>query len=89
MVQKVARRLRVQGWATLTDDWKTHCQPGIFFESGKDKAAKGDGWALPSICRAQGSETPTVPRLSGYGKPLHFTFNIIRQEDHIGPVSLP
>ena len=38
MVQKVAGRLE-----------NVHCQPSsTFFESGKEKAAKGEGWATLS-----------------------------------------
>ena len=33
---------------------------GTFFESGKDKAEKGEGWAPPFLSCAQGT-TPTDP----------------------------
>ena len=39
-----------------TQDWKTQSiqkQMGIFFDPGKDKAAKGEGWDPPFICCAQ------------------------------------
>ena len=38
---------------------------GTFFELGKDKAAKGEGWALPFISCAQ-----VCPRYSGTLTPL-------------------
>ena len=56
MVQKVAGRSSVQGWASPSDDWKTLSikqKMSTFFESGKDKAAKGEGWAPLFICCAQ------------------------------------
>ena len=57
MVQKVAASLSVQGWALSFDDWKTlsvyQQYMGTFFEFGKDKAAKRDGWAPPFISCAQ------------------------------------
>ena len=41
------------GFSMPSDDWKTLCQPSYkwvpFFESGKDKAVKREGWALPFI----------------------------------------
>ena len=46
---------------------------GTFFELGKDKAAKGEGWALPFISCAQYTVglKPALPLwLIGYGKPL-------------------
>ena len=46
---------------------------GTFFELGKDKAAKGEGWAPPFISCAQdtvGLYPPLPLRLSGYGTPL-------------------
>ena len=48
---------------------------GIFFELGKDKAAKGDGRAPPFIGCAQDTVGLLLPLplwLSGYGKPLLF-----------------
>ena len=57
MVQKVAVRLWVRGWALPCEDWKTlSVNPavnGTCFESGKDKAAKGERWALPFCSCAQ------------------------------------
>ena len=53
---------------------------GTFFELGKDKAAKGEGWAPPSISCAQVTVElyPPLPlRLLGYGKPLPLTVEII------------
>ena len=46
---------------------------GTFFELGKDKAAKGEGWAPPFISCAPDTVGLylTLPlRLLGYGKPL-------------------
>ena len=46
-----------------------------FFELGKDKAAKGEGWAPPFISCAQDSagHLPPLPlRLLGFGRPLPF-----------------
>ena len=41
MVQKVAVRSGVRGWALPCDDWKTLSVNGTFsFELGKDKAPK-------------------------------------------------
>ena len=41
------------------------CQPsskmGTFFELGKAKVAKGEGWAPPFISCAQDTLTPTAP----------------------------
>ena len=59
-------------------DWKTlSVNPAengyTFFELGKDKAAKGEGWAPSFIRCAQdivGLEHPLPLRLIGYGKPL-------------------
>ena len=48
-----------------------------FYESGKDKAAKGEGWAPPFISCAQdtvGLEASLPLWLLGYGKPLPFTY---------------
>ena len=55
---------------------------GTFFELGKDKAAKGEGWAPPFISCAQdtvGLKPPSNPpplRLLGYGKPLPAFYSI-------------
>ena len=51
----------------------TQQKMGTFFELGKDKAAKGEGWAPPFISCAQGTVGlyPPLPlRLLGYGTPL-------------------
>ena len=57
MGQKVTVRKTVRGWALTCDDWKTlSVNPavnGYRFELGKDKAAKGEGWALSFVCYAQ------------------------------------
>ena len=50
---------------------------GTFFELGKDKAAKGEGWAPPFISCSQdtlGLLPPLPLRPLGYGTPLPFTF---------------
>ena len=46
---------------------------GTFFELEKDKAAKGEGWALPFISCVQDTVGPLPPlplQLLGYGTPL-------------------
>ena len=47
----------VRGSAAPCGDWKTlsvnPAEMGTFFELGKDKAAKGVGWAPPFISCAQ------------------------------------
>ena len=47
----------VRGSAAPCGDWKlslsTQQKMGTFFELGKDKAAKGEGWARPFISCAQ------------------------------------
>ena len=57
MVQKVAGRSCVRGWASRSDDWETltihPAVMGTFVELGKDIAAKGEGWAPPFISCAQ------------------------------------
>ena len=48
---------------------------GTFIELGKDKATKGERWALPFISCAQdtvGLYPPLSLRLLGYGKPIPF-----------------
>ena len=48
---------------------------GTFIELGKDKATKGEGWALPFISCAQdtvGLYRPLPLRLLGYEKPIPF-----------------
>ena len=50
---------------------------GTFIELGKDKATKGEGWALPFISCAQdtvGLYPPLPLRLLGYGKPFLYLF---------------
>ena len=50
-------KVLVRGWASPFDDWKTlSVNPAVnvyLFELGKDKAAKGEGWARPFICFTQ------------------------------------
>ena len=53
---KSRRIARVRGSAAPCGDWKTLStkqKMGTFFELGKDKAAKGEGWAPPFISCAQ------------------------------------
>ena len=50
---------------------------GTFFELGKDKAAKGEGWAPPFISCAQdtsGALTPTAPTAIRLWDTFTFTF---------------
>ena len=56
MVQKVAVSCEFRGSAAPCGDWKTlstQQKMGTFFELGKDKAAKVEGWAPPFISCAQ------------------------------------
>ena len=53
----------------------TQQKMGTFIELGKDKATKGEGWALAFISCAQdtvGLYPPLPLWLLGYGKPLPF-----------------
>ena len=56
MVQKVAVLRKFEAWLRHVATGKL-CQPSrkffTFFELGKDKAAKGEGWAPPFISCAQ------------------------------------
>ena len=68
MVQKVAVsrefEARLRHAATGKLSLSTQQKMGTFFELGKDKAAKGEGWAPPFISCAQdkvGLLTPTAP----------------------------
>ena len=81
MVQKVAvsrefeARLRDAAFGKLS--LSTQQKMGTFFELGKDKAAKGEGWAPPFISCAQdrvGLKPPLPLRLLGYGTPLPLPF---------------
>ena len=81
MVQKVAVsrefEARLRRAATGKLSLSTQQNMGTFFELGKDKAAKGEGWAPPFISCAQdtvGLLPPLPLRLLGYGKHLPFTF---------------
>ena len=56
MVQKVAVSREIEARLRHAGDWKTlstQQKMGTFFELGKDKAAKGEGWAPPFISCAQ------------------------------------
>ena len=68
MVQKVAVsrefEARLRHAATGKLSLSTQQKMGTFFELGKDKAAKGEGWAPPFISCAQdtvGFYPPTAP----------------------------
>ena len=74
MVQKVAVsrefEARLRHAATRKLSLSTQQKMGTFFELGKDKAAKGEGWDPPFISCAQ---DPLLPlRLLSYGIPLPF-----------------
>ena len=78
MVQKVAVshefEARLCHAATGKLSLSTQQKMGTFFELGKDKAAKGEGWAPPFISCAQDTVGLPLPlRLLGYGTPLPFT----------------
>ena len=56
MAQKVACRCEFEAGLCQATTGKLSVNPavnGYFFESGKDKAAKGEGWAWPFISCAQ------------------------------------
>ena len=58
---------------------------GTFIELGKDKATKGEGWALPFISCAQdtvGLYPPLSLRLLGYGKPIPFYMSLPFSDRH-------
>ena len=85
MVQKVAVsrefEARLRHAATGKLSLSTQQKMGTFFELGKDKAAKGEGWAPPFISCAQDTvesiqwdSNPHCPY--GYGKPLPLGINI-------------
>ena len=78
MVQKVAVsrefEARLRHAATGKLSLSTQQNMGTFFELGKDKAAKREGWAPPFISCAQ----DTLPLwLLGYGTPLPFILLLI------------
>ena len=60
MVQKIATKREFEARLRHVATGKL-CQPSIkwipFFELGKDKAAKGEGWAPPFISCAQDTVT--------------------------------
>ena len=89
MVQKVAVsrefEARLRHAATGKLSLSTQQKMGTFFELGKDKAAKGEGWAPPFISCAQdtvGLEPPLPLRLLGYGTPLPFYITYVCFEVH-------
>ena len=63
---------------------------GTFYGLGKDKAAKGEGWAPPFISCAQdtvGLLSPLPLRLIGYGKPLplpSMEIEILQEYEYLG-----
>ena len=76
MVQKIAVshefEARLPHAATGKLSLSTQQKMGTFFELGKDKAAKVEGWAPSFISCAQntaGLQPPLPLRLFGYGKP--------------------
>ena len=85
MVQKVAVsrefEARLRHAATGKISLSTQQKMGTFFELGKAKAAKGEGWAPPflQLCpRYSGTLTPLPLRLLGYGTPLPLPFPIFQ-----------
>ena len=83
MVQKVAVsrefEARLRHAATGKLSRSTQQKMGTFFELGKDKAAKGEGWAPPFISCAQdtgysGTLTPTAPTAIRLWDTFTFTF---------------
>ena len=72
MVQKVAERLSVHGWASPFDDWKTNfANPAInwyLFQIREHKAAKGEGKTLPFTCCTQDTVGLKPSGLLGYRK---------------------
>ena len=63
MVQKVAVSREFEAWlrhaATGKLSLSTQQKMGTFFELGKDKVAKGEGWAPPFISCAQDVHSPS------------------------------
>ena len=81
MVQKVAVsrefEARLRHAATGKLSLSTQQKMGTFFELGKNKAAKGEGWAPPFISCAQdtvGLYPPLPLRLLSYGTPLPYVY---------------
>ena len=77
MVQKVAVsrgfEARLRHAATGKLSLSTQQKMGTFFELGKDKAAKGAGWA--QLClRYSGTLTPTAPTAIRLWDTFTFTF---------------
>ena len=54
MTRLWCRRPQVRTWVGSAWDWKfslsTQQEMGTFFESGMDKAVKGERWVAPFIC---------------------------------------
>ena len=77
MVQKVAVsrefEARLRHAATGKLSLSTQQKRGTFFELGKDKAVKGEGWAPPFISCAL---TPTAPTAIRLWDTCTFTFTI-------------
>ena len=73
-----SRQQVVSSRVSCAFQWLENClsiqqRLGTFFALGKDKAAKGEGWALPFISCPKdtvGLKPPLPLRLLGYGKPL-------------------
>ena len=75
MVQRVAVSREFEAWlrhaATGKLSLSTQQKLGIFFESGKDKAAKG----ISSATRYSGTLTPTAPTAIRLWETFTSTFN--------------
>ena len=83
MAQKVAVsrefEARLRHAATRILSLSTQQKIGTFFELGKDKAAKGEGWAPPFIScapRYSGTLTPTAPTVIRLWETFTFTYNV-------------
>ena len=84
MVQKVAVsrefEARLRHAATGKLSLSTQQKMGTFFELGKDKAAKGEGWAPPFFSCAQdqysGTLTPTAPTAIRLWETFTVTFTL-------------
>ena len=81
MVQKVTVSREFEAWLRHAGTGKlsllTQQKMGTFFELGKDKAAKGEGWAPPFISCAQcGTLTPTAPTAIRLWETFTFTVKV-------------
>ena len=83
MVQKVTVSREFEAQLRHAVTWKlslsTQQKMGTFFELGKDKAAKGEGWApaFHQLCpRYSGTLTPTAPMAIKLWDTFIFTFYV-------------